>query len=246
MDWQDEGMLLSARRHGEDAAILEVLTRDHGRHAGVMRGAASRRMAPLLQPGAQLQLAWKARLDEHIGAFAAEPLRSRAARLMADRAALAAFGGMVALLHLLPEREPHPELYARSLGLADRMGPGADWHGDYVRWELGFLAEAGFGLDLTSCAATGAREGLTWVSPKSGRAVSAAAGEPWRDQLLPLPRFLVSDKAPEPGEIADGLRLTGFFLGQRLAPALPLGRLPEARARAAETLSSYGKPRPRP
>jgi len=228
--WRDEGLLLSVRRHGEGAAILEVFTEGHGRHAGVAPGGGSRRQAPLLQPGAQLSLEWSARLEAHIGSWRAEPLRSRAAALMGDRAALAAMGSVAALsLAFLPERAPHPALYARTVALADALGEDPDWPALYALWELALLSELGFGLDLSVCAATGATEDLAWISPKSGRAVSREAGGPWADRLLPLPRlFLGEGEAPD---VAAALRVTGHFLDARAAPAFGLERTPEARER---------------
>ncbi len=240
MDWRDEGILLVVRRHGESAAIIEVLTRDHGRHAGVVRGGGSRRMAPVLQPGAHLALEWSARIEEHIGTFRVDPIRSHAAVLMGDRAALAALGAMAALVAAsLPERAAHPALYDRSLDLLGALGRRDDWRARYAMWELALLAELGFGLDLDTCAATGTREDLAWVSPKSGRAVSRAAGAPWAGRLLALPGFLRSgwEEAPPPAaEIAEALALTGHFFEARVAPGLSRGTLPEARARAVEAM----------
>ena len=239
MDWRDEGILLTSRRHGESAAIVEIFTAAHGRHAGVVRGGAGRRMAPVLQPGALLAVEWSARLEEHIGAFRVDPVATRAAVLMGDRAALAALGAMTALITAaMPERDPHPELYARSRELLAGLGTAPAWPARYAAWELALLAELGFGLDLGTCAATGVREDLVWVSPKSGRAVSREAGAPWADRLLPLPGFLRDGwEAPPPREaIAAALALTGYFLEARVAPGLPREALPPARARAVEAI----------
>lgn len=190
MDWRDEGVLLTARRHGEDAAIIEVLTAAHGRHAGVVRGGSSRRMAPALQPGTQLSVEWRARLESHLGAYRVEPARSRAAALMTEGDALAAMGSVAALLcAYLPERDPHPALYAATVGLLDRLGVSADWPEAYIGWEVMLLAELGFPLDLSACAATGATDGLKWVSPRTGKAVSAAAGAPYADSYCLFPVF---------------------------------------------------------
>lgn len=241
MDWQDEGVVLAVRRHGESAAIVELFTAAHGRHAGVVRGGASRKMAPLLQPGAQLQATWRARLEDHIGTFTVEPLRGRAGALLSDRAGLAALASVTALLAFtLPERAPHPGLYARSLALLDALGTAPDWPLAYVRWEVLLLEEAGFGLDLGRCAVTGAREGLCHVSPRTGRAVSAAGAGDWAPRLLPLPAFLLGQGPAGPAEIAEGLRLTGHFLEQWLAPALGERPLPPARARLAALLGRAG------
>lgn len=236
MEWRDEGVLLSVRAHGEAAAIIEVFTAGHGRHAGVVRGGASRRMAPVLQPGAQLDLAWRARLEEHMGAFSAEPLKSRAV-LMADRRALAALNAACALLRVaLPEREPHPGLYAATLSLLDALEQPADWSMVYLRWELRLLEDLGFGLDLSACAVTGRTEGLAYVSPRTGRAVSHAGAGDWADRLLPLPPSLAGAVEPAPGEVGQGLAITGHFLARELAPVLAGRPLPDARARLVQLI----------
>jgi DNA repair protein RecO (recombination protein O) len=241
MEWRDEGALLSVRQHGETAAIIEVFTARHGRHLGVVRGGVSRRIAPILQPGAQLDLTWRARLDEHIGAFTVEPIRSRAAQVMDDRRALAALGAVTALLAFaLPEREPHPRLYARTVALLDALGAAPGWEADYLRWELALLEELGFGLDLARCAATGATEELVYVSPKSGAAVSRAGAGEWADRLLPLPPVLRGGPETQPGEVAEGLRTTGHFLETWLAPALGEKPVPAARGRFASLLARPG------
>ena len=237
MDWRDEGVLLAVRRHGETSSIIEVFTLGHGRHAGIVHGGASRRLAPLLQPGAQLDVTWRARLDEHLGSYAVEPLRSRAA-LMSDRLALAGLNSICALLtFLLPEREAHGALYGATIGLLDRIGAGEGWAVDYLRWELGLLEEMGYGLDLSSCALTGSRDDLAYVSPKSGRAVAREASGEWVDRLLPLPACLLGQGPAGAGDIADGLRLTGYFLEHRIAPELGSRPLPEARRRLVTLLS---------
>ncbi|MBP9049381.1 MAG: DNA repair protein RecO [Tabrizicola sp.] len=236
MDWRDEGILLAMRPHGETSAIIEVLTAAHGRHMGVVRGGASRRMAASLQPGTGLALDWRARLDGHIGSFTVEPLKSRA-HLLADRLALAGLMSACALLHeALPEREPHPALWQRTLGLMDALGQ-AGWTAAYLRWELCLLEEIGFGLDLGTCAVTGATAGLAYVSPKSGRAVTAQAAGTWADRLIPLPEGLdgVAPLAPE--AVLMGLRLTGFFLDRELRPVLHDRPLPEARARLVDLIA---------
>ena len=238
MDWRDEGILLAARRHGESSAIVEIFTAAHGRHAGVVRGGAGRRMTPVLQPGARLAVEWGARLEEHIGTFRVDPIGARTGAIMADRAALAALGSMVALIAAtLPERDAHPELYRRSRDLVEALGAVPDWPARYARWELALLAELGFGLDLAACALTGATAGLAFVSPKTGRAASAAAAGAWAGRLLPLPDFLAAPGRPAaPGEVAAALRLTGHFLEARVAPGLPRGELPAARARAVAAI----------
>lgn len=236
MDWRDEGLLLSVRRHGEGAAIIDVFTVEHGRHAGIVQGGGARRLAPILQPGAQLDVTWRARLDQHLGTYAVEPLRSRSG-LMADRLALAGLNSVCALLaFLLPEREAHAALYDGTQGLLDRIEADG-WAVEYLRWELRLLEEMGYGLDLTRCARTGAREDLAYVSPKSGRAVARGAAGEWADRLLPLPACLLGQGPATTAEIAAGLHLTGYFLEQRLAPDLGHKPLPEARRRLVALLS---------
>jgi DNA repair protein RecO (recombination protein O) len=237
MEWRDEGVLLSVRPHGESSAIIEVFTALHGRHAGVVRGGASRRLSPILQPGAQLSVIWRARLDDQIGAFVVEPLRSRTG-VLADRLALSGLSSICALLHVaLAEREPHPGLWASSIRLLDALQTASDWPLLYLRWEMQMLEDLGFGLDLTSCAVTGSRDDLAYVSPKTGRAVSRAAAGEWALRLLPLPVALLGQGPADSTEIAQGLALTGHFLARELAQMLNGRPLPEARARLVGLLS---------
>ncbi len=235
MDWRDQGILLTSRRHGETAAIIEVFTQSHGRHAGVVRGGTSRKIAPILQPGAQLDVLWRARLEEHIGTFQVEPLRSRAAAAFSGRLALAGLNAVVSLLSFaMPERQPHPDLYKRTEQLMDLLGQDSIWPLAYLRWELALLEELGFGLDLGQCAVTGASEGLIYVSPKTGRAVSADGAGEWADKLLPLTPCLKGEGQGSDDEVAVAFRTTGYFLHHRLAPSLGHTPLPEARERFIE------------
>jgi len=231
MEWTDEGIVLGTRRHGEANAILEVMTQAHGRHLGLVRGGAGTRMRPVLQPGNAVRATWRARLDEHLGHFAVEGLRLRSDLLMA---AYALYGvtHLAALCRLLPERDPHPLVHADLIAVLDCMDDPVAVAVAVARFELMLLAELGFGLDLSRCAATGTAEDLGYVSPKSGRAVSRSAGEPWRDRLLPLPAFLIDEAPtrPSPGELAEGFAVTGFFLGRYVFE--PRGQhAPEARER---------------
>jgi len=233
MEWRDQGALLSMRPHGESAAIIEVFTALHGRHAGVVRGGGGRRMAATLQPGTQLDVTWRARLEDHIGAFTVEPLQSRAG-VLADRLALAGLNAICALLRLaLPERSPHPAIYALTVALLDALQADPGWPARYLRWELALLEELGFGLDLATCAVTGSRDDLVYVSPKSGRAVSRAGAGDWAARLLPLPGVLMGQGMGTAAELAQGLAVTGHFLQRGLGDA----PLPEARARLASLLS---------
>ncbi|MDQ2090773.1 DNA repair protein RecO [Marimonas arenosa] len=232
MEWRDQGILLAVRRHGETSAIIEVFTEAHGRHAGVVRGGTSRKIAPILQPGAQLDVTWRARLEDHIGTFTVEPMRSRAAAVMGSRLALAGLNAVTGLLSFcLPEREAHPKLYGKTEPLMDLLGQDELWPLAYLRWELALLDEMGFGLDLVRCAVTGAREGLVFVSPKSGRAVSRAGAGDWADQLLPLPPLMLGQGEAPDEEIAQGFETTGYFLRHKLAQELVHKPLPEARQR---------------
>ncbi|KEJ91009.1 DNA repair protein RecO [Sulfitobacter donghicola] len=238
MEWRDQGILLSSRRHGETSAIIEVFTPSQGRHAGIVRGGTSRKIAPILQPGAQLDLMWRARLEDHIGAFTVEPVRSRAAIAMGGRLALAGLNAVTSLVSFcLPEREAHLPLYKRTEALLDLLGQDDVWPLAYLRWELGLLSELGYGLDLSECAVTGTREGLIYVSPKSGRAVSREGAGEWADRLLPLPDVLLGKGEASDAEIVDGFKTTGYFLETHLAADLGSKPLPEARSRYIEAFT---------
>lgn len=238
MDWRDTGILLSSRRHGESAMIIDVFTPDHGRHAGVVRGGASRKVAPILQPGAQLDLAWKARLEDHMGSFTVELQRSRAAIAMQNRLTLAGLNATLALLaYVLPEREVHPALYSQTQNLLDLLDQTELWPLAYLRWEAALLDDLGYGLDLSCCAVTGATDGLIYVSPKSGRAVSAKGAGDWADRLLPLPEALLGQGDLSNSEIAAALATTGYFLNHKLASDQIGKPLPPARARFVDLLS---------
>ena len=240
MEWRDQGVLLKVRKHGENAVIIEVFTAEHGRHAGVVRGGASRKMGPVLQPGAQLDVTWRARLQDHLGGFTVEPVRSRAAALMGDRLTLAALNSTCALLAFaLPEREAHPLLYQRSVTLFDLLGNTDGWPLAYLRWELALLEDLGYGLDLRSCAVNGSRDDLAYVSPKSGRAVSAEGAGDWADRLLPLPLCMLGQGPAPDSEIGQGLKLTGHFLTHWLAYSLGNKPLPAARQRFVDAYMRY-------
>lgn len=217
MEWRDEALIIGVRKHGETNVIVEAMTLSHGRHLGLVRGGRSRRMQPMLQPGNQVSLTWRARLDEHLGLYAVELTEPRAARLMASALALHGVNLLAALLRLLAERDPHPGLYEAASLIAEHLDDEKIAPALLVRFELGILAELGFGLDLSRCAATGTTDDLIYVSPKSGRAVSQRAGAPYQDRLLRLPGFLRSDAStehPAPSDLGDAFELTGYFLGR--------------------------------
>jgi DNA repair protein RecO (recombination protein O) len=230
MQWTDDGIVLGVRRHGEANAILELMTREHGRHLGLVRGGAGSRLRPVLQPGNRVNATWRARLEEHLGQYVVEGLELPAASLFATAHAVFGVTHLAALCRLLPERDPHPHIHAalaEVLGClidARRAGP------QVVRFELQLLAELGFGLDLARCAATGTTDQLAYVSPRSGRAVSREAGRPWQDKLLRLPAFLAAaGPVPSADDLADGFAVTAFFLTRHAFEPHGL-TLPDARA----------------
>lgn len=246
MEWNDEGVVLSTRPHGETGVIAEILTRERGRRLGFVRGGRSKRLAPVLQTANRLAVSWRARLPEQLGAFQVELLAPHAARILDDPLALTAATSLCALSRLLPECAPCPLLYDALDHVLSRLDSRRLWPALIPLWELALLAELGFGLDLGSCAATGARRDLAYVSPRSGQAVSALAGAPYREKLLRLPPYLCSSDggaphrapdaivpAPTPPElqdVIDALALTRYFLEKRVLA--PIGaRLPEARQR---------------
>lgn len=231
MEWRDEAIVLGVRRHGEASVILELMTADHGRHMGMVRGGRSRSMQPVLQAGNSVMAVWRARIEEHLGTYVIEPVEQRISRIMASQAALHGINHIGQLLRLLPEREAHRGIYETILLIAGHIDEPRIAPALMVRFELALLQELGFGLDLSQCAASGATQDLIYVSPRSGRAVSRTAGEPWADRLLTLPAFLREGGAlvgPDIADIAAGFRLTGYFLERDLfAPrglVLPEGR----------------------
>lgn len=238
IEWSDEGALLATRPFGETSVIIEVFSENHGRHAGVVRGGTSRKVAPILQSGAQLSVTWKARLDSHLGSFSVEPIRSRAAAAMGDRLALAGLNAVCALLAaVLPERESHPAFYARTINLLDLLGQSEIWPLAYLRWEQALLEEMGFGLDLSACAVEGTNEDLAFVSPKSGRAVSRFGAGEWADRLLPLPPVLGGQGDASNEQIVTALGTTGYFIEHRLIKSLGDRPVPAARARLVEVIA---------
>jgi DNA repair protein RecO (recombination protein O) len=238
MQWSDEGVILSVRPHGETAAVAEIFTRAHGRHLGLVYGGRSRRLRPILQTGNHVDAVWKARLSEQLGHVSVELRKGYAAQAMDDPLALAGLSSLCALARLLPERDPHPNLYEVTLFVLGFLDEPDVWPALMVRWELALLDELGFGLDLATCASTGARENLVYVSPKSGRAVSAEAGAPYKDRLLVLPAFLAKGRegAATYADVAAGLALTGHFLSTRVLNPRE-ETMPQARVRLAELIA---------
>jgi DNA repair protein RecO (recombination protein O) len=217
MQWTDEGIVIGVRRHGEASAILELMTREHGRHLGMVRGGFGTRMKPILQTGNSVSANWRARLDEHLGNYTVEALRQRASNFFGAPHAIYGVTHLAALMRLLPERDPHADLYDVFEGILDQLENPAVAAPMVARFELQMLTELGFGLDLEQCVSTGATDDLIYVSPKSGRAVSRTAGEPWADRMLRLPDFLRDgEREPSGRDLADGFALTGFFLARHV------------------------------
>jgi DNA repair protein RecO (recombination protein O) len=236
MDWTDHGIVLSARHHGETGLVVNLLTAEHGRHAGFVPGGVSRKARPVWQPGNVVEVAWRARVAEQLGNYSGELREPHAARAMDSAAELAGLSSACAIIdEALPEREPHPAMYAGCQAFLTVLGH-EGWPAIYVRLELGLLQELGFGLDLEKCAATGTTEDLAYVSPKTGRAVSRAAAAPYKEKLLPLPGFLSTGGVPgDIEELRQGLDLTGYFLERHVF--WPHNKpLPPARARLIESL----------
>lgn len=237
MEWSDDAIILSARPHGETSLILQLLTRAHGRHAGLVRGARRARGRGAYETGNRITADWQARLADHLGTLRCELLRGYAADLIDDPARLACLAAAAAVAEtVLPEREAAPEAFVGLADLLESLAAGRGWAEGYVAWELALLAELGFGLDLSRCAASGATDDLAYVSPRSSQAVSRGAGEPYRDKLLRLPGFLLDGTVPATArDIGDGLALTGFFLSRHVLE--PFGRtLPAARARFVDRM----------
>jgi DNA repair protein RecO (recombination protein O) len=229
MQWADEGIVLGVRKHGEANAILELITPEHGRHLGLVRGGGGSRLRPVLQPGNSVNAVWRARLDEHLGHYTVEGVHLRTAALLGVPHAVYGVTHLAALVRLLPERDPHPSIYAALVAMLDHLHEPGVIAAGVVRFELQLLAELGFGLELDQCAATGSGSDLVYVSPKSGRAVSRTAGEPWRDKLLRLPPFLLAGEAePSAAELAEGFAITGLFLTRHVLEPRGLA-LPDAR-----------------
>jgi DNA repair protein RecO (recombination protein O) len=241
MDWNEHGYILSVRPHAETSAIINVLTRSRGRHAGLVRGGRSRRMRPVLQPGNKVSATWHARLSEHLGSFDVEALDARAAIFMDNRLSLAGLNAISALgLGALPEREAHPNLYDVFEILLDNLHDNEVWPALYIRFELVLLQALGYGLDLSRCAATGATENLTHVSPRSGRAVCKDAAQPYLDKLIPLPPFVLGPNALAEGDLMDGFNLTGYFLESRVFHAINR-EMPPERIRLTQLLLEADK-----
>jgi DNA repair protein RecO (recombination protein O) len=242
VEWTDTAIVLGARRHGESNAVVELMTREHGRHLGLVRGGFGTRHKPVLQAGNLVTATWRARLDEHLGYLVVEGLNLRAAAYLAAAHALYGVQHLAALCRLLPERDPHPPVFDLLDHTVAHLAEPSTAAALVARFELHLLAELGFGLDLATCAATGTAADLAYVSPKSGRAVSRAAGAPWRDRLLALPAFLTEAEsvAPSADALRESFALTGFFLSRNVFEPRG-GALPEARQHFIAAVSRTAK-----
>lgn len=236
MRWSSEGIILSVRKHGETSAIIELMTPDRGRHLGLVRGGAGRRMRPILQPGNSVDATWSARLSEHLGAYTVELSNARTAKIMTDRLALSALNAACSMaVEIVPERQVYPKVYAGLRVFLDNIDDVEIWPILYVHWEMQLLSALGYGLDLSSCAASGETQNLTHVSPRSGRAVCAREAEPYLDKLFALPEFLKGDSEGSVEDIMAGLNLTGHFISSRIF--WPVNKaMPEARANMVDQL----------
>ena len=243
MDWQDDAIVLTVRSHGEGHGVLDCLCAERGRSRGYVIGAGSKKLRAVLQPGNGVRVQWRARLDHQLGRFQVEPLRYPAGMILHKSHALSALSAATELLALvLPEQEAQADIYEALWALTNLLEDVEDAvyaAAGLVRLEMGLLASLGYGLDLTRCAATGSTDDLVYVSPKSARAVSQGAGAPYHDKLLPLPGFLLGTQAGDvtADTVADGLRLTGFFL-QRLILHPANRDLPPARDRLLNALQA--------
>ena len=238
MEWREEGILIGVRKYGESSVIVEIFFENRGRHLGVVRGGSSRKLNPILQIGNDLDAYWRARLEEHLGSFTVDLIKSRASTIMMNRLALSGLSSICSLLNFtLPERVNHAKLYKHTSELLDLLTTKNNWLLNYLTWELVLLDELGFGLDLSQCAVTGVKNNLSYISPKSGSAVSVKGAGEWSKRLLPLPNCLLGLDVGH-SDLIQGLMVTGYFLENKLAPALGNRNIPAARGRFLELLKN--------
>lgn len=240
MEWRDQGILLSARQHGETSVIIDVLTPSMGLHRGIVKGGKSRKVAPVLQPGSQLDLIWRARLQEHIGTFQVELVRSRSAMIMSDRLALSGLGTVTAmLLTFLPDREANVPLFKATEQLLDLLEHPEVWPNAYLRWEIALLDNLGFGLELSACAVTGQTHDLAFISPKTGRAVSRYGAGKWANQLLPLIPVMLGKDTNHCSDTLRALEVTEYFFLKHACCGLGIKKIPSARSMFLDTFKKF-------
>ncbi|MCI5049976.1 MAG: DNA repair protein RecO [Rickettsiales bacterium] len=237
MQWNDTALILSISKFSEHDAVVRVLSREHGLYSGIAKRGLGKSKRGIYQPGNLVHAEWKARLEQHMGSFDCELAKPFAALLMKHPHKLAGLNAACSMIPLaMEERDPHAQLYDAFMHVISQMIGGDEWISDYIRFEMTLLREAGYGLDLSRCVATGAQEDLVYVSPKSGCAVSEAAGRPYHERMLKLPRFLREEVKPVEDEIHEAFRLTSHFLSSWLLE--PLGkRMPQARERLLQVVS---------
>ncbi len=243
MNWEDEGILIELRNHGEKNSIIKVLTEKHGLCAGLVKGGQAKKYRSTLSPGAQLDLRWSARLPEHLGMFNLDVIKGRSTLFMGGKLQLFGFNSLCSMiLMFLAEREPVEILYLETRDLIEAIETGSNWLKSYVIWEKNLLTEIGFGLELSVCAVTGSRQNLSHVSPKSGKAVCRKIAEPWKERLLKLPNFLISAESVTDAkaiELVEGLALTGHFFTNWALPEFNKVRLPDARIKLIDELNIF-------
>ena len=237
MEWRSVGILLAARKHGETSLIIDTFCPGHGRYLGVVKGGASRKFAPILQVGAQLDLTWKARLQDHLGSFKVELVRARTVHAMSDRILAAGLTSVSTILsRVLPERQAYDNFYRTTEDLLDLLNQPVIWPMAYLRWELELLTVLGYGLDLSKCAVSGSTENLRYVSPRTGRAISEQAAGEWVPKLLHLPSIILEGSGNS-DSIIDGLKLTGYFLTKKVFNELSVRSPVSERKRFVDLLS---------
>ncbi|MFL2775163.1 MAG: DNA repair protein RecO [Paracoccaceae bacterium] len=237
MEWRSVGILLAARKHGETSLIIDTFCPGHGRYLGVVKGGASRKFAPILQVGAQLDLTWKARLQDHLGSFKVELVRARTVHAMSDRILAAGLTSVSTILsRVLPERQAYDNFYRTTEDLLDLLNQPNIWPMAYLRWELELLTVLGYGLDLSKCAVSGSTEKLRYVSPRTGRAISEQAAGEWVSKLLHLPSIILKGSGNS-DSIIDGLKLTGYFLTKKVFNELSVRSPVSERQRFVDLLS---------
>ena len=238
MNFEDIGIVMSVRRHGESAGILELITKSHGRHLGLVRGYQSKSNKSILQPGSTINFNWRSRLSEHLGVFTFELHTSRSLNLMKNKFAIFILQNLISHLRLLPERENITEIYNQTEAVLDQSHENFELVKSFILWELMYLKEIGYGIDISECAVTKSKDNLKYVSPKSGRAVTQEIGLPYKDKLLEIPEFIYDAKYTDRDDLLKGLLLTEFFLKRDVYKPLQL-KVTSFRASLYKLINSF-------